>query len=477
MSLVNGNTDKPLGRSDLTSRLRRGGFFLASGRMLGMLAVVVIYAILARIAPTKDFAAFVLSLNLVTLISLVAMFGLNVLICRYIAAAIGTGDFIAARKAYVTTLRVAAVTVSVTGLVFWLVLKLIAVPVFQRPVLAETAGIIALWMVLLAVSQMLAEALRGHHKLAAFGMLGGISGGLITQALFLSSLATAYCFVPLTFRTVAWLAAASFVAPILLSAVWLHFTWRTSEQLAAQSTEVKPFGPVSVLSESFPLMLLFFTDMGLDRVGPIILGAYGTDAQVAVFEGVWRTASIGIIPLNLVNLAVASSISELHAGRDLARLERMLRGAATISSAAAIPVLMLMAVFGSPILSFTFGPAFAAGAPAMAILCAAHMVRVLIGPAHVTLMMTGHQLAALVCFLATLPLLLFAPWAVEHFGLVGIAVVIALSTTLPRIFEYAVVRVKLGVDAMASPSPRLLQDLVGTVAFGRSSRGPAHEPG
>jgi O-antigen/teichoic acid export membrane protein len=128
-----------------------------------------------------------------------------------------------------------------------------------------------------------------------------------------------------------------------------------------------------------------------------------------------------------------------------------------------------MCLFPGLILSVAFRPAFDAGASALVIMCVAQAVRNWMGPNDVTLIMTGHQTAAWLCFVIAAPLLLLGPWAAQQYGLVGVTLVVFAASTLARGLQYVAVRLKLGVSAHASLSPRFLLTLL---TVGRSPGGP-----
>ena len=200
-------------------------------------------------------------------------------------------------------------------------------------------------------------------------------------------------------------------------------------------------------------MLVNLVALGFDQAGQLIAKRYSVELDVIVFEGVWRLAMIGIMPLTMLGLAASSTMAEMQAIGNGSGLEKLVRGVSTVGSLVSLPALLLLIVFARPILSIVFGPPFAAGGNALIVLSLVQIIRNWAGPCDTLLIMTGHQRTAFLCFLLASPILLAGPWSVRIFGVTGIAIVIAFAVLASRLLQYAVVRRYLLLKPHADLSP------------------------
>ncbi len=468
--------------TSISNRLRWGSLWIVFGRALAMVLVFANLALLAKLMPEPEFSAYVVTISIVSLASVAAMFGLNYLVCKLIAAYRAVGDHSNALRSARIVFGVGLITsvlissVVATGCYFQ------AEVWFHRPMISNMWSWIGLWILLLAIGQIIAEVFRGLHNLFAAAILAGVSGGLFANAIFFLGIVWVYFQSELTYQIVIQMAALSFVLPLVVSGAWLILCWPRPEGEPTPDTKIRPvqlklpqrIEVKSVLAEAFPIMLLSFVALGFDRAGQLIAGGFGTEDQVAVFEGTWQLAFIPIVPLTMLGLAIASSVSELHAQQDKQTLERIIKVSSTISLIVAIPIIFMLTIMGGPLLALIFGSSFSVGWSALIVLCIIQLMRNWMGPCDVLLVMTGHQIEAFVCFVIASPLLLLGPWSVHEFGLMGLTSVIAMAILVSRILQYFVVVRKLGVSPHAELNYAFLKSLVqfsrGTQLLGKQKQ-------
>ena len=445
----------------LVRRLRQGGLWTFSGRTTGMAMVMATHIVLARIMPTAEFATFVLASSFVVFFSKTAMFGLNTLVCRYIAEGFGVKDPERSRQALRWTVRIGAVTIASAGLGSWWLIRLLGDGLFHLPGLRESAGLIALWIMLLAMSQILAEIFRGLHDLGMASILGGVSGGLASSTLFLFGIMLTSLLVPVGFAEVALVAAASLVLPSIYAVTLLWRRWpRDACTPARPNHGLGPLTLASVMRETFPIMLVQVLGFGLAQLDIWIVGACCSDVELACYGVARRLAFLVAIPLTQVNLVVASSISELYAQGEHGKLELVVRGGATVSAILTSAIFIVLVSFPTAILDLTFGPTFCLAVAPLLILCWGQLIFALAGPCGLTLMMTGHQRLSLWSLIATASLFLFAPWASAKYGLEAVALISALAIGIHSVFQWVAVRVLLRIETHPCCSPTYVASIV-----------------
>ncbi len=424
-----------------------------------MATVFVIVAVLARRLSIEDFASYIATASLVTLLGVFGMLGLNQLVCRRIAGLIALNDAAGAATMAKKVAVLGLFTSLLTAAAFWIIAPWLS-RAFACPALVQHAPVIATWIVLLSLSQIIAEAFRGIHNLFAAGILAGISGGLLANLQFLLSIFALDYVHRLDYRTTTWAAAASFLLPTLGGLMWLVWSWPRGASRALLPAKMAVAEPhqngtmrsFDLLGHAIAIMLVNLIALGFDQAGQLIAKRHGVELDVIVFEAVWRLAMIGIVPLTMLGLAAASTMAEMQAIGNRNSLEKLVRGVSTVGSLLSLPVLVLLIVFARPVLTIVFGTQFAVGGNALIVLSLVQIIRNWAGPCDTLLIMTGHQRAAFWCFALASPILLAGPWAVRAMGVTGIAIVIALAVLASRLLQYATVRRVLALKPQADLS-------------------------
>lgn len=457
-------------------RLRRGSLWIVVGRSLGMAIVFINMVLLAKWLSASDFSAHVLTMSIVTLSSVAAMLGLNYLVCRLVSAYRAVDDHHNAGRSVWLVFVIGTLSSLIVSTLVSIGCYFYADPWFSSPEIGQMCLWIGLWILMLAISQIIAETYRGLHNLFAAALLAGVSGGLIANGLFMIGIIAFYASGNLTYFVVVKLGTISFLIPVVISGVTLVFAWarqNAQPSVAGISGDIRPVSAAAVFQQALPIMYLNFAALGFDKAGQLIAGAFGSSDQVNVFEATWLLAFLPMIPLTMLGLSISSTISEMYAKKEIRPLEQMIKYAATISLLISTPLICVLIVFSSPILSLTFGESFASGGLALSVFCVVQFARNWMGPCDVVLVMTGKQMIALLCFVCAAPILLLGPWAVESYGLVGLSVVVSLAILVSRTLQYFAIVQTLGINPHADFKRSFLTELTEMIR-GRRSVGLAN---
>ena len=76
----------------LGERLVRGGAWVVGGRIVGIGLLFTVNVLLARLLPPKDFGLFVLITSVLSFGSILAVFGLDQGIVRFVSESLAVGD-------------------------------------------------------------------------------------------------------------------------------------------------------------------------------------------------------------------------------------------------------------------------------------------------------------------------------------------------------------------------------------------------
>lgn len=447
------------GRDRLTRRLRHGGISIMLGRGAGMATVLLTFVFLARNSSSEVLAAYVLTTSLVAFLSAGAMFGLNTLVCRYLSASFAVGDTASAGIALKRILWLALIISLLVGNLTSLALPLLANSLFDMPMIEANAAPIGLWVVLLACGQVVAECFRGLHRLRVTALVCGVSGGLVSNVIFLLGLVICSHSEEIAFHQIVASSLLSLLLPAVASTFYLWRVWPRGEA-TRQDVRTSKLTHRAVLWEAWPIVMARLAGFGMAQLDIWIVGICCSPTDLAVYGIIRRLSQLVAVPLTQINLTVASSIAELHAQGDRENLQRILRGAATVGAMlAALPALILFA-FPTSLLEFAFHASYQVGAQPLRVLLLGQIVFALTGPCGTALMMTGYQRVSLYAVLSVLPVFALAPWAATSLGLLGAASVFAVAIASQNLIQSIVVARFLGLVTRPSFSPQYIRGLL-----------------
>lgn len=200
------------------------------------------------------------------------------------------------------------------------------------------------------------------------------------------------------------------------------------------------------LGASLPLFVICACELALQNADVLIVSSLMSPKSVAIYFAAAKTMSLIMFVHYAVGSAVANQYSALNARGDREGLEAFVRDAVNWTFWPSLAGAMLILVLGQPLL-WLFGPEFTAGYPVMIILVVGFLFRSAMGPSEFLLNMLGQQTACAIVLVVTSTLnvvlnLILVPWL----GLMGAAAATSASLIATALMQYAVARVRLGLD-------------------------------
>ena len=180
-----------------------------------------------------------------------------------------------------------------------------------------------------------------------------------------------------------------------------------------------------------PLLVLGGTQQLNTEVVVIMLGHINGVENSGIDRLCARGAELVSFVLVALNTSTAPTFSRLHAQGDLQELSRLMAKTTRVAFLASLPVALPLMFTSDWVLRILYGPEFAIGATALAILCLGYLLCVITGPVGFLLMMTGHDRDAVKGTLAALIVtILLALILIPRWGLNGAAAAAALGMVL-----------------------------------------------
>lgn len=431
--------DAPFDRDH--SRLARGAGGTLALKVVFYVIAFLTSILLARTLGPSGFGAYAYAMAWVVLLGIPATIGMDRLLVRDVAAYAERSSWAEMRglirrsnqSATVLSLLLAAAA----ALVCWLLRGHLSPGILRT--LWVSLGLIPV----LTLMRLRQSTLQGLHRvvtgqfpellvmpLTFVGLVGAallLSAGPLTAPLVMGMQVAAGC-VALLVGTVlvmrALPASARGVPPVYETATWMRSAW--------------------------PLFLVAAMNVVNERVATILLGALRDAESVGVFSVVQRGSELIAFFFLAVGPALAPTIASLSTRGDALQLQQIVVRSARATLVLSLPVGLLLIGFGDRFL-LLYGPDFASGRIALAILCVGQLVNVALGPVSLLLLMSGHErdaawsLGVTALIAAGLNAALIPGW-----GVTGAATATAATVILRSLLLTYLVARRLGVRAHAA---------------------------
>jgi O-antigen/teichoic acid export membrane protein len=408
----------------LKRRLLFGGVWALTGKVVTMLSAFLANVLLARVLSPHDLGAYLLAFSIVWV---GGIFGLGVgqATVRFIAENVELRQLGRARRMLAITLGIGSLGAAGLGVVYLWLGGFAASEIFHAPALAAANGLVAGWILVMALQMLLAEGFRGFHDIRLATIFGGLgSGVLLTISLAFLLLVRDQ----VNLSTVLLSGVGSTTVSVML-AVWLlnrKIALLPSLQGVASYTQIG-----SVTRVALPILVTNLAFFALSSADLWILGAFQPQQEVAIYGTAARMVLLVAAPILVINSVVPSTIAEMYAQQRIQELQRVLRITAALASVPAFLLIVIFLLVGGPILGLAFGDYYSKGVMILILLSIGMLVNVWVGACGMVLLMTGHQaLAMAIAVASTIVMIVIGLIVVDPYGATGVAVASAVGVGL-----------------------------------------------
>ena len=408
-----------------------------AGRFVALPAGAAANVLIARTLQPGDVGSYFVIVNLVSIVALISMLGLNQGVVRGVSEAMTRGRPAAAGGVVRTALKLTAVVSIALGIAYLLTGHAVGQNLFGSPSIADATAWISLFIPLTAFRLLVPEAFRGFNDIKWATILGDAATNL-TLALALAALVVGGWQTSLTEVLIISIALAG--ALVVLS-------------MGRLGNKVKPLGVDSggaraLLWISLPLLATNLSWNLMVQIDTIVLGAFRSGADVAYYVAGSRLAALLLVPLLIGMSFLAPLITELWTQQRFHDLERLLRLTSAATGLASGIGLLVLAVLGPWALTFLFGDYYQRGGTVLLVLSASSFLTSMGGYCGLALMMAGEQMAAmLITSFVAVVTIAGTVVAADTTGALGVAIAMACGVTLQNVLTFFAVRVRLGIWA------------------------------
>ena len=453
-------------------RLLRESLWVIGGRVFGIATAIGTNVVLARVVSPADFGLYFVLASILTFATLVAMFGLNTGLVRFVSESIALRNLHRTGQALRKGSLLAGLSLSITALLCFAFVVLWGKRLFGLPDVTTIGALLALSVVAWGVIQLCASLLRSFHDSRWSILLTGQFGGPLCNTIFMMLIIALFLIrPPVSLEQVVLCSALSLLAIVPLALRTIHTIGAScltglattsnaspvespASDLATGNQDVKvDLNWMTFLTVCWPLMLTQCLSYVTGQADIWIGGASVSPEDMALYGAARRLMLLIGIPMQLVNLTVIASIAELRAHNKLVELQRILRSAATLAAIPALLISIPILAFPAEILALLFGDFYSNGAHVLRILCVGQIVFVCVGAAELTLMMAGQQMKALwVNICTSLALFGLAVLLTRSNGISGLAIAWSLMVSLQCIGFCFSARLWVGVWTIMDPT-------------------------
>jgi len=421
--------------SDLKRRLVGGASGTSGVTVFYTGLLFLTTTVLTRSLGASDYGLFATVVAVVALVGVAAAPGVERLLTRDIAVYCANGENSLARG----LLRLSNAVVVVLSLSISLVAGF-AVWLYNSR--AVTPLVVVFWVgftmiPLNALSRTRAAALMGLRRV----MTAQIPELVVRPVLFIGLvILTKYLFDSFTVLDAVVLSAAASVFAFLTGAYLIHRDTPRQIRHATPSYNTRRWR-----RSAAHFFAISATTVVIAQIGVVLLGALSTSADAGLFAVATRGAGVIALGTTAVNTVIAPSAARLWAQGDFTRLQQIVMMSARAIAAFAVPVTVVLFVFGGFFLSL-FGSEFVEATLALRILCVGQLVTSFTGSVTLLLLMAGEErCAAIAIGLGAVLNVVFDLALIPLWGLEGAAVGATASLIASELLLVRAVKTALGV--------------------------------
>lgn len=206
-----------------------------------------------------------------------------------------------------------------------------------------------------------------------------------------------------------------------------------------------------MLRISTPMMLSTSLMLISGFINTIVLGIYGTEGEVGLYNVIFKIGTLTSMILTSVNSIAAPKFAELHALNDREGLARTAIQTSKINFWASMPVLAGTIIFRREILQ-VFGDEFVAGADVLLFTIAGQCVNMFSGSVSAFLNMTGHQnVQRTILLISTAINIITCMILIPKYGLAGSAICGMIFMISWNVLALLYIKVRLNVQTYYVP--------------------------
>lgn len=404
-------------------------------KILGAGLAFTLNILISRLLGANGAGIYFLSLSVVTLSSVVARFGLDGALLRFISVKVSNDDWGGAREIYWNGIRIALLGGLITTLVVFFGAPVIAEKLFSKKELVDPLKWMSLTILPFTILTLEAESLKGLRNIKDAMIIQGVGIPLVMLMLIFPM---AYLY-EVNGVSIAYLVSTVSVATL--------GAWYWKRSLDGHAT--KPLNDSSKQDLIKSCISLFFVSIIgrgiLPNAPPLLLGIWSVSDEVGIFSAAQRLAMLVGFLLSTVNSVVTPKFAELFSKHNLLALEKTARHTTMLITILATPIFIAL-VFGANWFMRIFGEEFVAGSRVLSILAIGQFVNIICGSVGQLLIISGKEkYLRNATVISAVSQVVLGIILIPSYGMIGAAIASALSLAGLGLGATLIVKKEVGI--------------------------------
>jgi O-antigen/teichoic acid export membrane protein len=414
-------------------------------RIAGLASAFLLGVVLARALGPEGYGIYGLVTSLAALAMSVALLGTPQLAVREMAIRSARSDWPGARslaRSFLAATSLASFAISVLALA---AAFLFAGSDARAPGLSVIGAIL---MAAMSVTALAASELRGLGLLFK-GQFMEIVGRPAAALILIGTVLIAG--FKLTSTDALWTQVVVSIVAAAVSLAWI------SRAMHPDRSREAPRSGWHWLKAALPLGVVDVLRQFDGTYGIILVGLLATARDLGIYRVAVASSVLVSMPVTILHIVLAPTVSRLHRFGQHAELQRLLRTASAGMCAVLVPMLIVLLLFGRPLVQLVFGPVYGDAWLPLVLLCAAQLVFGFFGMGPILLAMADSERHLTIIYLVAVGAgVVAAAFLIPLYGAVGAAAaqILSMGTVAALSGRFARRRLGLGTTFLAHRTKR-----------------------
>lgn len=361
---------------DSVRTLFKSGGFLLFGFVLELGLSFLAKLIVARELSVGDFGSIALAMTIATFGATMVQIGLQNSIARYLPRYDTPAD---RRGVLVTVYGIVVPLGAGVGLALALGAPLLANQFFDLAANTRVLQIFGGVLFLMVVTRLVISTAQGMKRSGPKVVLENV-----VRPLSQFAAVAVVLYVGVTATRVAWAYVVGWLVPATIGAVYVVIKTPLFDRSTPANTR-----PRELLRFSVPLLLTSTLALVFADIDKLMLGYFGTSANVGVYDVVYSLGKLLMTGLLAFSFVFMPVVSELHVDNNHEELRRLYQVVTKWIIVVTVPVFLMMALFPDTLISATFGTKYTAGSSTLRVLAVGFSIHAVAGLNSDTLVSFG----------------------------------------------------------------------------------------
>lgn len=411
----------------------RGGSLNLAGAGFNQGMRLAITFLLAHVLGKSDVGLYFQAYAFLVLLDLLSLSGFHKALTRFVAIHLAEGDHGSLRGTVRLGLLVPTAAATGLGGLLYTLAGTLATSAFHDLRFAMPLKIVAIALPATVFTDAALAATQGFRTMRPYALVGLIFEPAFRIVLTIGLLVLGYGLG----GAMGALLVTNFAAAFLAGLALRRLMGRSHAAPTYKLRELFAFSTVSWVAT--------VASTGLIWVDTILLGIYGSPAQVGIYQVATRLVLLATVFMQPLGASFAPRVANLYQRGERDSLQKIYALVTSWIVRLSLPAFVILVVFPTELLAL-FGSDFKQGAVVTVLIAVGELFDVGTGPSGHMLLMSGRPALTMTCNIAGLALNIgLNLWLIPRYGIVGAGIAWAISLVLVNVMRVVLVWATMGM--------------------------------